>query len=65
MEVQFLGDRIEEDINRKTKLNKGLVHEGDRILPDLGSIKNIYPIGYWSEEDVKKYAKMNNKEFGG
>ena len=58
----FFGDRGEEDIHRILKINKnGGVQKDFFLEKELNrKITNIYPIAYWSDEDIENYLNLNN-----
>lgn len=59
--VQFLGDRGDERLSRIFKLNNGLV-QNDKLFEDF-DVVDVYPIGYWSDDDINLYALKNNITF--
>jgi 3'-phosphoadenosine 5'-phosphosulfate sulfotransferase (PAPS reductase)/FAD synthetase len=63
---QVFGDRGEENEYRRSVMEGGLWQEDNR-MKDLDSaldgMTRVYPIGYWTEEDLFEYAWANGFRF--
>jgi len=63
IKIRFFGDHG-ESLFRIVKLNRGLVQKNSNLSRELErEIIDIYPMGYWSDEDIQKYSKKYDIQF--